>query len=172
MATLKGGKLGNKRLAAVFLGYPDWAVDTAETTITTASTPFTYEVIRDSAFGQNSTITMRAMVDSDEFSTALETAKTTNINVIEVSTTIDSYEAAIGGYVEFGGEAIEGASISIMRELDGEDIIENYVFSDANGRFDAVVPGGPVYHVAIHYEDSNGQKYNAPSKPYIDTSDP
>jgi len=94
---------------------------------------------------------------SDETVTASVTGP---IDVVPNTTTLS-------GTVTLSGSGVQDATIHVINDTD--DSIETTTTTDSNGDYSVSVPSGNTYHVTVRYEDSNGNKYNDESKPFIAT---
>lgn len=72
---------------------------------------------------------------------------------------------AISGLVTLSGNPVEGAKVFLIN--DDENKIEETKETDSAGSYSFEVSAGVTYHVAVQYDDGEGKKYNAKSKPFL-----
>lgn len=73
--------------------------------------------------------------------------------------------ASISGTVTLDGSGVSGAKVYVINDTDGT--LEGSTTTDSNGDYSISVTGGITVHVAVQYEDGNGNQYNDHSKPFV-----
>lgn len=72
----------------------------------------------------------------------------------------------IKGQVTLSGTGVENAKVFLINDTDGT--VEATTTTDSDGNYSFYEQTGKTYHIAVQYDDGS-QKYNAKSKPYLET---
>jgi hypothetical protein len=74
---------------------------------------------------------------------------------------------SISGTVTLNQSATQGVQIVVINT--NTDSVAATTTTDSNGDYTVDVPANSAFHIAAQYEDGQGDKYNALSKPFLDT---
>ena len=89
-----------------------------------------------------------------------------NLDTAELTEAVDVVSPLeISGAVTLSGAGVSGARVYVI-DTDAGEVAETAT-TDANGDYSVSVSSGPVYHVAVQYDDGSTQ-YNALSKPFVE----
>lgn len=90
--------------------------------------------------------------------------RTTHVSPV-TSNASSEFQAVFAGVVELQGGPVENAKVIGVN--DTLDRVEDIAHTDENGEYKLQFPHGDVAHIAVQYEDGDGNQYNDESKPFV-----
>jgi hypothetical protein len=96
----------------------------------------------------------------------LESSDVTTTPTVDSATILTELET-ISGTVTLGGAGQQNVTVLVINS--DTDSLVTTTTTDSNGDYSVDVPANTTYHLAVQYDDGQGNQYNAKSKPFLDS---